>query len=297
LIRSMTSYGRGEFRTEDLLFVVEVRSVNHRYRDILLRLPKNLQSLEDALRNEISARFRRGRVEVSVQTQSYGDDCPITLKLNMPLVRAYQKVFEELADHFKVERHLSLDAFCQIKDVLIVEPKPVQMDKEEKALREALKQAMDSCDEMRIREGSAIENDMIKRLQLLEEYLEEMEKGAERVVEAYRTRLRANIQQLLQETTVDESRLAQEVAYYAERSDTTEEIRETQKSPEPVSHLPCRRRCGGEKARFFDPGDEQGGKHDRLEIIRLIDFPFHCGNEGRTREVTGTDPERGVKGE
>jgi uncharacterized protein (TIGR00255 family) len=224
LIRSMTSYGRGEFRTEDLLFVVEVRSVNHRYRDILLRLPKNLQSLEDALRNEISARVRRGRVEVSVQTQSYGDSCPITLKLNMPLVRAYQKVFEELADHFKVDRHLSLEAFCQIKDVLIVEPKPVQMDKEEKALREALKQALDSCDEMRIREGSAIENDMVKRLQLLKEYLEEMEKGAQRVVEAYRTRLRGNIQQLLQETTVDESRLAQEVAYYAERSDTTEEI-------------------------------------------------------------------------
>jgi uncharacterized protein (TIGR00255 family) len=220
----MTAYGRAEYTMGETLFVGEVRSVNHRYRDVVLRLPKNFQVLEQELRNLVSSRIRRGRVEVTIQMDKNGEDLPRSLELNEPLVNAYLKILNQLAEQYGLDPGIKTDTLFQMKDVILYIPEPMDVDGVRPGFHEVLKRALDSMDAMRLKEGEALAADLEQRIQLLDTYLGEVENRTPDLVEAYRMRLQESIQRMLNETVVDEDRLAQEVAYYADRSDITEEI-------------------------------------------------------------------------
>ena len=224
MIKSMTAYGRGEYQQGDTLFIAEIRSLNNRYRDIILRIPGNVQILEKELKPIISSRIRRGRIEVSIKIENTGEESPYDLELNVPLVNSYFKIFNDLAEQFGLDQKIRIDSLCQMKDVILVKPEDVDIEKVKPGLQEVLIQALDSLDMMRVREGEAIEADFVKRLDLLERYVEEIDKRAPTLIEEYRRRLNDNISHMLNDVAVDESRLAQEVAFVAERSDITEEI-------------------------------------------------------------------------
>jgi uncharacterized protein (TIGR00255 family) len=220
----MTAYGRAEYQHEDMLFVAEVRSLNHRYRDIILRIPKPYQLLDEDLRGIIAERVRRGRIEVAIQMERTGEESPYDLELNAPLVASYLGIFKRLSEEFGLERDVSADRLCQMKDVILLSPRPVDLERVRPGFSEALRRAMDSLDEMREREGRAIEADFQKRLARLEGDAEEIHERAPLLIDAYRERLRGNMERMLQEVSVDEARLAQEVAFFAERSNITEEL-------------------------------------------------------------------------
>jgi uncharacterized protein (TIGR00255 family) len=224
LIKSMTAYGRGECRFEDTLFSVEIKSLNNRYRDIILRIPKNYQLLDKDLRDIIASRVRRGRVEVSVQVDSRGEETPYGLELNAPLVDSYLGIFKQLAEEFGLEQDVRMEALCRMKDVILLKPREVDAARLKPGVETALKQALDSLDQMRISEGDAIEADFLKRLDLLEGYVEEVRKRSPELAHEYRKRLNDNIQALVEDLSVDEGRVAQEVAIFAEKSDITEEV-------------------------------------------------------------------------
>ena len=224
MIKSMTAYGRGEYQQGDTLFIAEIRSLNNRYRDIILRIPGNVQILEKELKSIISSRIRRGRIEVSIKIENTGEESPYDLELNVPLVNSYFKIFNDLAEQFGLDQKIRIESLCQMKDVILVKPEDVDIEKVKPGLQEVLIQALDSLDMMRVREGEAIEADFVKRLDLLERYVEEIDKRAPTLIEEYRRRLNDNISRMLNDVAVDESRLAQEVAFVAERSDITEEI-------------------------------------------------------------------------
>lgn len=220
----MTAYGRGEYQQGDTLLVSEIRSLNNRYRDIILRIPKNLQPLESELRAIISSRVRRGRIELSIQMEYAGEGSPHELELNMPLVDSYFRVFDQLSERFGLDQEIRLESLWDIKDVVLVRSKEVDIEEARHGLTEVLDQALDSLDKMKISEGRAIEADFVGRLDLLERYLHEVGERAPILVETYRKRLKDNIHRMLEDKVVDENRLAQEVALFAERSDITEEI-------------------------------------------------------------------------
>jgi len=224
LIKSMTAYGRGEYQQGDSLFIVEIRSLNNRYRDIVPRIPKNYQILEKELKTLISSRIKRGRIEVSVQIENSEEEGPYNLELNVPLVRSYLEIFNQLGEQFGIDQEIKLESLCQMRDVILVKPEEVDVEKVRPGFQEALRLALDSLDVMRINEGEAITADFSKRLSLLEQYVNEVEKRAPEVVEAYRKRLQDNLGHMLEDVSIDESRLAQEVAFFADRSDITEEI-------------------------------------------------------------------------
>lgn len=224
MIKSMTAYGRGEYCLGDTLFIAEIKSLNNRYRDIVLRIPKNLQILDKDLRSIISSTIRRGRIEVSIQMEVTGEENSYNLELNVPLVNSYLKIFNQLADQFGIDQEIHLESFCQIKDVILVRSDEDDVEKVRPGFQEVLRQTLESLDEMRIKEGEAIEADFMKRLELLEQYLNEVDKRAPNVVEEYRKRLEDHIQRILQDVAVAENRFAQEVSIFAERSDITEEI-------------------------------------------------------------------------
>ncbi len=224
MIKSMTAYGRGEVQQGDVVFIAEIRSVNNRFRDIILRIPKNYQILDKDLRAIISSRIRRGRVEVSIQMEDSGVADPYDLELNVPLVNSYFKIFEQLREQFGLDKEIRLESLCQMKDVVLFKPEPADIDKMRPGFQEVLKLALDSLNLMRTKEGEAIEADLSKRLEMLEGYVNEVEERAPRLVEEYRNRLKDNVAHMLNDLTVDESRVAQEVAFFAEKSDITEEV-------------------------------------------------------------------------
>lgn len=224
MIKSMTAYGRGEVQQGDVVFIAEVKSVNNRFRDIILRIPKNYQILEKDLRAIISSRIRRGRVEVYIQMEDSGVADPYDLELNLPLVNSYFKIFEQLREQFGLDKEIRIESLCQMRDVILFKPEPADIDKMRPGFQEVLKAALDSLNFMRAKEGEAIEADLSKRLDMLEDYINEVEERAPLLVEEYRDRLKENVASMLNDVAVDETRLAQEVAFFAEKSDITEEL-------------------------------------------------------------------------
>jgi len=224
LIKSMTAYGRAEYQQGNNSFVAEIRSLNNRYRDIMLRIPKSFQTLEKDLKSIISSKIKRGRLEVSIQIENGGEDIHYNLELNVPLVKSYLKIFNQLGQEFGLDQEVKLDSFCQMKDVILLKPEEVEVDKLRPGFQEVLRLALDSLEVMRANEGQAIAADFQERLDLLEHYVGEVARRAPDLVEQYRKRLKDNLDRNLKDVTVDESRLAQEVAFLAERSDITEEV-------------------------------------------------------------------------
>jgi uncharacterized protein (TIGR00255 family) len=224
LIKSMTAYGRGEYHLGDTQFIAETRSLNNRHLDIILRIPRNYQVLEKELKDTISSRIRRGRVEVSVQIENNGEEGPYSLELNVHLVDSYIKILHQLAEQFDLDKKIQADSLLQMKDVLLFRPEAIDMDKLRPGFHHVVEQALDSLDMMRAKEGEAIEADFVKRLDLLENYVNEVDKRAPIVVEEYRKKLKDRIDHIIEDVALDESRLAQELAFFAEKSDITEEI-------------------------------------------------------------------------
>ena len=224
MIKSMTAYGRGEVHLGDTRFIAEARSLNNRHLDIILRIPRNYQVLEKELKDTISSRIKRGRVEVSVQIGNNGEESPYSLELNEPLVNSYIKISHQLSEQFGLDKEIQVDTLLQMKDVLLFRPEAVDMDKLRPGFHHVIVQALDSLDMMRVKEGEAIEADFAKRLNLLEAYTNEVDRRTPILAEEYRKRLKDRIDHIIGDVALDESRLAQEVALFAERSDITEEI-------------------------------------------------------------------------
>jgi len=224
LIRSMTAYGRGEHTSKDTRFTVEIKSVNNRYRDILVRSPKSLQALEDDIRSQVASRTQRGRIEVFIQMEKGGEEVEYDLELNMPLVKSYLRIFKQLGETFGLDKNISLESVSQMRDVILVKSVEVDVESVRAALRVVLELALDSYDAMRNQEGKAIEDDFHKRLQLIEAYLNDIKERAPNASNGYEKRLKDKMKRMSADMEIDENRLIQEVAIFSERCDMTEEV-------------------------------------------------------------------------
>jgi len=145
------------------------------------------------------------------------------MEINLPLVQRYLKIFEQLHERFGLSSSVRADELCRIKDVIVMKPVDLDLEKIREGVQSALAQALDSHDAMRVREGRAIGSDLLKRLEIIEGYLKEIEGRAPDVVTDYRKRLLEKVQGFAGDVNLDENRLLQEVAYFADRCDITEE--------------------------------------------------------------------------
>jgi uncharacterized protein (TIGR00255 family) len=226
LIKSMTGFGRGEWSQGGKMFIAEIRTVNTRFRDVILRLPKAFQSFEDEIRSLVASRIKRGRAEVSVQIEKEGEES-YELELNVPLVTSYLRILKELSDHFGLENSVNSLDLCQLKDIILFKPEEESADEARLGVQEAMRRALESCDTMRNREGKAIEQEFMKRILFIRKCLGEIEARASLVVEDYRGKLRERVGRLANGIQLDEGRLVQEIAIFADRCDITEEISRT----------------------------------------------------------------------
>ena len=224
MIKSMTAYGRGEYQDGSRSYICEMKSVNNRHKDILLRTPRNLQPIEESLRLMISSTIGRGRVEATVQIEKGEKDLPYELEINKPLVDAYLGIFQELAERSGLVKDVGISALIGMRDVILTKTEESDLDEIKPWLVQAIQKSLDSLMEMKLKEGHEIEKDFNQRISLLEGYLDKIHERAPGLVQEYRTRLIENVKKMIQDLEVDEERISRETALFADRSDITEEI-------------------------------------------------------------------------
>ncbi len=220
----MTAFGRAEHGSGDVRVTVETRSVNHRYRDLSLRLPKTLQSLEESVKAMVVGRVGRGRVELSIELDAGPAGADYDVSLNVPLARAYARVLRRLREEVGADPEVRAETFLQVRDMVVVRPVEADSDSLRPVVMEAVSAALDELERMRLQEGRALESDFRARIASVRGNLDRIEDRAPQVVDEYRRRLSERVEALAQGLEVDESRLAQEVAIFAGRCDVTEEV-------------------------------------------------------------------------
>lgn len=219
----MTAYGRGEAIADGYRFTVELRTLNHRFCDIRVKLPRRYSDFEEEIKKRLSAQFSRGRIEVSVLGDESLDKVQ-HLSVDTDLAKTYNRLLLDLQEELGLEGSLRLEALLNFRDIFVFREDDETRRQAWGVLEIALDQAVAGCLEMRAEEGVAIESDLSERLQQLQALTREVEERAPLVVQEARERLQKRMQDLLGEVELDEARLAQEVAFFAEKSDITEEL-------------------------------------------------------------------------
>jgi uncharacterized protein (TIGR00255 family) len=223
MIKSMTGYGRGEWQGEGRRVEVEVKSFNHRYLDISLRLPRRLASLESQVRNCIKQHLSRGRVEFFVQVDN--SSLPEQkLELDVALAKDLHSALKSLKEVLEIPGEIRIETMANFKDIFGHKEVEIDLEKEWTFLQGALEGALNGLEKMRSQEGLTLRGDFLCRLQTIEEMIGTIEGKAPGVLRASHDRLAERVRELSGALSIDEGRLAQEVAYLAERSDITEEL-------------------------------------------------------------------------
>jgi uncharacterized protein (TIGR00255 family) len=223
-MKSMTGYGKGMVNGDDFSVSVDLKTVNNRFLDIHLRVGADLASLEPAIKRRIGSRLSRGRVDVSV---SLDRSAQIAYELNRPLIAGYVQALKQMQQDFQISGELDINVLARIPGAL----QPAKNGIDERmiaALDQALDLALDELEKMRLQEGEALRNELRERVHKIESLVPTIENAAAGLADAYRLRLQKRIAELLnrggQVVEIDPARLAQEVAYLADRSDVSEEM-------------------------------------------------------------------------
>ncbi len=226
MIRSMTGYGRAEAVLGGRKYVVEIKSLNHRYLELSLRIPANLLPLEMEIKKKINEHLIRGKIDVTIRRETYsGIEGSRLLEVNLPLVKNYYDLLIQLKDLFNLKEDITLDMMAGLKDVFIsLETLEDEITVLWEGLAGVLSDAIAALIDMRQKEGEVLGQDLKARLYLINEHLDEIDARAPQIVLEYQKRLVARIRELMDGMVIDESRLSQEVAIMAEKSDITEEI-------------------------------------------------------------------------
>lgn len=224
MAKSMTGFGMGKYKDDKYNISVECKTINHKYLDVNPRLPRKVSFLEDRLRQLVKDYISRGRVDMFIKFDTVSSS-GAKLVYDEDLAKQYFEILKRIKDGFDLKQEINpveISKFPEIVSVTEAE------DDEEilwNALREASEKALMSLSNMRKEEGTKLEKDIIERSNLLEKYIDDVERFSDTVVEDYRSRLNQRIGEILENPAlVDEARLAQEVAIYADKSSITEEI-------------------------------------------------------------------------
>ena len=223
MIQSMTGYGRSEGYYGNFAIVVELRSTNHKYCDVVVRLPKFLTALETSLKKRIQQRFTRGRLELAVTINGAAEQTK-RLDVDLELAEQYVRILRELKTKLELPGHVDLTLLTGFRDIITVSEMVEATDALVQMIHGLVKEATGRLEAMRRKEGQALAKDLLERLRIIEKSLGRIKSRVPGMVQGYQTRLRERIGQLAQGTKLDQNRLAQEVAIFAERCDVNEEL-------------------------------------------------------------------------
>ena len=222
MIKSMTGFGRCEAADEERKFTVEMKGVNHRYLDANIRMPKKLNFFESAIRSLLKESVHRGKVDIFITYEDFSES-QVSLKYNETLAAEYLEKFKMMEEKFSLENDIRVSTLSRYPEVLTMEEK---MDDEEelwKGLKKALDGAIAQFVQTRTVEGENLKNDLIAKLDALDEKVSQVEARSPEVVDSYREKLEAKVHELLEDSQIEDSRIAAEVVLFSDKICNDEE--------------------------------------------------------------------------
>lgn len=222
MIRSMTGYGSARGTVEGLEIHVELKSVNNRYLDAAVRLPRSFLFAEEAVKSRVQRHISRGKVDifVNIDASAAGD---MAVRVNESLARGYLEAIRHIADEFGLPDDLTAQSLSRFPDVLVVEKRELDAEAISAGMEEIVEAALRDFDAMRAREGAKLRDDVLSRLETIRALVEQVEAKAPETVAAYRKRLEQKMAEVLGSAGIDENRILAEAAIFADRIAVDEE--------------------------------------------------------------------------
>ena len=222
LIKSMTGYGRAVKTLLGREFTVELRAVNNRYLDCTVKLPRSLTFAEEGVKQRVKAAVARGKVDVLISVGAAAGE-PVRVSLNRPVLEGYLQAMNAMVQEYGVHNDISAAALARLPEVFLVEKPKEDEDELLSALLQVMDEALAAFNAMRAAEGAAMEADLQCRGQTILNLVAQVEAGSPQTVADYRARLEAKMQEVLERTAIDESRILQEAAMFADKVAVDEE--------------------------------------------------------------------------
>ena len=222
VIKSMTGYGRAVATVNGREFTVELRSVNNRYLDCSVKLPRSLSFAEETVKQAVKASISRGKVDLFISVRSEGGE-EVKVSLNSNVLAGYLAAMRQMVDEHGVTDDISVSTLSRLPEVFTVERPEIDEDQLRADLMSVVQQALEGYDAMRCTEGKALENDLRSRGETILALVAQVEQGNAQTVIDYRTRLETKLQEVLANTSIDESRILTEAAIFADKVAVDEE--------------------------------------------------------------------------
>ena len=221
-MKSMTGFGRASLESNGKNYIIEIKTVNNKYSDITVKSPKRLSFMEDKIRKQIANRITRGKVEVSVSFFDFSNKSK-NVVLNKEIATEYIKQLREIADENNLSENISVVEIAKLPDIL----NSIDSDNDEEIAGEALKclnMALDSLIEMGKAEGENIKQDLLVRIERVQNLVDKIAENSKGIVEEYVSKLEKRVKEILKTDVVDENRIAQEAVIYADKTSIEEEL-------------------------------------------------------------------------
>lgn len=222
MIKSMTGFGRSESITQERKIVIEMKSVNHRYCDLNIKMPKKFNFFEAAIRNHLKKYIGRGKVDIFITYEDYTES-NVCVKYNAELAKEYVRYLQQMSEDFGLKSDLSAVSLSRFPEVLTLEEQSIDTDELWKELVVCLDEAATQFVESRTKEGETLKQDLIAKLDGMIDMVDYIESVSPSLIESYRKRLEDKVKELLDGTAIDESRIATEVTVYADKICVDEE--------------------------------------------------------------------------
>jgi len=221
MIKSMTGYGRAEGEANKKKFTIEVKTLNSKQFDLISRMPAIYKEKELEMRSLLQQKLERGKIEITVNVEGTKSDDNYTL--NKELAKKYYNEIFELQQELNIENNTQLlPAILKLPEIVQIVPEKFQEEEWEDVLK-IIHQAIENCDESRIKEGKMLETDFNNRIEYIADFLKQVEKFEDQRISRIREKIKADIKKYFEDTKIDENRLEQEIVYYIEKIDITEE--------------------------------------------------------------------------
>lgn len=223
MIKSMTGFGRCEVLKDSRKFTVELKSVNHRYLDVNIRMPKKLNFFETSIRTLLKSYADRGKVDIFITYEDLSQS-QVSVKYNAALTAEYLKYLNQMAEEFSLDNDVRVSTLSRYPEVFTMEECSEDEDELWNGLKEALEGAFSQFVEMRTKEGERLKEDILLKLDLLSEQIRFIEERSPQIIAEYRTKLEEKMRELLEDTQIDDNRIAAEVILFADKICTDEEV-------------------------------------------------------------------------
>lgn len=223
MIKSMTGFGRYEASESERKITVEMKSVNHRYLDINIKMPKKLNFFEAAIRAELKNYIQRGKVDIFITYEDFTEN-NVCIKYNKEIAAEYMGYLKQMSEDFGLDNDIRVSALSRYPEVLSMEDQTTDEEEIWKVLKHAVKGAAESFVETRIKEGENLKTDLIEKLNGMLEHVDFITERSPLLIEEYKNRLKEKVHELLEDNQIDENRLLMEVTLFADKVCVDEEL-------------------------------------------------------------------------